>query len=431
MEKSEILGILNDWNFWKKDIETGIKRQEYVSNIQETSKTNEIVIVKGIRRCGKSTLLLQFCSELIKSGVKKEDILIINFEDPRFRNLDISLLNEIYEVYLTELNPSEKHYVILDEVQIIDKWEKFARFLNENKKVHVFVTGSSSKLLSSEYSTVLSGRHLDIKLSPLSFKEFLSFLGIELKNEIDIVSKRHEIKRAFADYIKWGGFPKVVLENSEKGKRELLEMYFKDIIIKDIIARYKIKETGKLEELAKYYLSNISTLHSSNKIKNILNASLNMVQRFSDYLSYAYLLAFVPKFSWKVKEQLLNPKKVYSSDTGLRNSVSFLFKEDYGRLAENIVFNKLSSQENEIFYWKGKHESDFVVKKRHKIKEVIQVCWNISNIQTKEREINGLIEACKELKLKKGLIITEDLEKEETIEGLKIEYLPLWRWLLE
>jgi len=433
MEKSEILDVLNDWNFWRKEIDVGIRREAIVKKIGELSKAKEIAVITGIRRCGKSTSLLQFCKDLINLGIRKEDILIINFEDPRLKNLNLDLLNKIYEIYLTELNPSEKHYVILDEIQIIEGWEKFARFLHENKKINVFITGSSSKLLSSEYSTVLAGRHLDLEIKPLSFREYLFFKKIEIKNNLDISKKRHEIKRVFADYLKEGGFPKVTLMNNEKDKRDLLEVYFRDIIIKDIVQRYNIKEVNKLNELAKYYLTNVSTLQSFNNIKNVLKLNLDTVERFSYYLSSVFLLNFVKKFSYSEKEQILNPRKIYCADNGLRSSVAFVFSEDYGRLAENIVFNELNKKDSEIYYWKSQkqEEVDFIIKKKQKIIQAIQVCWNIDKPETKEREIEVLVKACKELKLKEGLILTEDTSSNETVEGIKISFQPIWKWLLE
>ena len=432
MEKLEILDILIDWNFWKKEIETGVKRQDLVKQIFEVSKTKEIVVIKGIRRSGKSTILMQFCKELIISGIRKEDILIINFEDPRFKEMNLDLLNKIYEIYLTEISPKEKHYVILDEVQSVKGWEKFARYLHENKKINVYVTGSSSKLLSSEYSTILAGRHLDIEITPLTFKEYLEFKGINTNNLLEISKNKLIIKREFQNYLKWGGFPKVVLTDSEKEKKELLETYFRDIIIKDIIFRYKIKEIEKLEDLAKYYLSNISTLQSFNNIKNVLKLSLDSVERFSKYLSEVYLLSFIKKFSFSSKEQLLNPRKIYCIDLGLRNNVSFIFSKDFGRLMENIVYNELKKRKLEIYYWKSpqQEEVDFMVKEGLKIDRLIQVCWSIEDKKTKDREIRGILKACKEFKKKQGTILTEDMEGEETIDKIKIKYLPLWKWLL-
>lgn len=431
MKTSEIMEILLDWNFWKKEIDTGIERAELAGKITRLSKMREITVVSGVRRSGKSTALLQFCKSLMRQGVRNEDILIVNFEDPRFKSLDIELLNKIYETYLTELNPNKEHYIVLDEVQVVNQWEKFARFLHENKKAHVFLTGSSSKLLSSEYATVLAGRHVDMEVYPLSFREFLAFKEVLLKDKMDIVSKRHEIKRFISEYLKWGGFPKPTLLEKEQDKKELLNSYFRDITIKDIAMRHRIKDIGKLEELAKYYLSNVSSLQSFNKIKNMLGISIDTVERFSRYFSDAYLIFFVKKFSFSEKEQILNPKKVYCIDTGLRNAVSFVFMKNLGRLMENTVFLELNRRGNEIFYWKGKREIDFLIKEDLKVKQLIQVCYDIEDKEAKKRETEALLEGMEEFKLKDGLIVTWDYESEEKADKKKIIYKPLWKWLLE
>lgn len=432
MEKAEILEILEEYNFWRRELDTGIRRDSLLTELKRLLRINEIVVVSGVRRSGKSTLCLQLCKSLIENGVRKEDILIVNFEDPRFRNLNLEILNKIYEVYITELNPSKEHYIVFDEVQAIEGWEKFVRYLHENKKTHVLVTGSSSKLLGSEYATVLAGRHVDMEISPLSFSEFLLFRGIHIKNNLDMIANRHKIKRHLSEYMKWGGFPKVILTEREQDKKELLLTYFRDIMIKDVVSRYKIKEINKLEELAKYYLSNVSSLQSFNKIKDILKLSLDTIERFSYYLSNVYLLFLVKKFSYSEKEQILNPKKIYSIDTGIRNSVGFIFSKDLGKVIENMVFNELKRTHKEIYYWKDyqQKEVDFVLKDGLKVKELIQVCWDIGNMETREREIKGLIKAMKEFKLKEGLIITDDYESEETIKGKRIVYKPLWKWLL-
>ena len=431
MNQLEIINILNDWNFWNKALETGIPREQLLQEINAAVTAEEIVIVTGIRRSGKSTLLRQFCKGLIDSGVEKENILIMNLEDPRITKMDLEQLNSIYETYLTEINPPGKQYIVLDEVQTIEGWEKFARYLRESKNANVLVTGSSSKLLSSEYSTALAGRHLDITVKPLSFREFLTFKGIKIKTKIDLAENRHGIQRAFSEYLHWGGFPKVVLISTEKERTELLEMYFRDIIIKDAVMRYNLKDISAFEELAKYYLTNISSLQSFNRVRKFLALNLDTVERYSYYLSYVYLLTFIPKFSYSKKEQIVNPKKVYCADLGLRNSTAFLFSEDGGRLAENLVFNELARKKREIYYWKGLQEIDFVVKKGLKIETAIQVCWQITNPQTRTREINGLMEGMKKLKLNKGLIITENFSGEEQVNGFFISYIPLWQWLLQ
>jgi len=430
MEKDEILKILVDWNYWGNYKDESIEREKYIKDIDHLLKTKEIVVIKGVRRAGKSTLILQFMRKLIEDDLNEKNVLVVNFEDPRFRNLNLELLNRIYDVYLEELQPDEEHYVVLDEVQEIDGWEKFARYLHEAKKVNVCITGSSSKLLSEEYSTLLSGRHVDLEIFPLSFEEFLGFRGVSVKGRVELIKFRHKIKNILREYIEFGDFPKVAL--IKEGKKELLNNYFRDILIKDIQKRFNIREVGKLEELAKYYLSNISTLQSFNRIRKVMNLSLDTVERFSKYFSIARLIFFVPKFSFSLKEQILNPKKIYCIDPGLRNIVSFKFMEDFGRIAENIVFLNLLFRNKEIYYWKdysGK-EVDFVLKEKLKVDQLIQVCWDLSDEKTKEREIRGLLKAMKEFKLNEGMIITEDYEGEEEVKGKKIIYTPLWKWLL-
>lgn len=433
MNKTEIIEILLDWNFWKKDIYTGVRREKVLNRMKKLAKMKEIVVVSGARRSGKSTIIVQFCSDLIKKGARREDILIINFEDPRFRNMNLDLLNRIYDVYRSEVCPEPKEqYVVLDEIQIVNGWEKFARFLHENKKAHVFVTGSSSKLLSSEYATVLSGRHVDVEMYPLSFLEFLEFKDAGIKSRLDATAKRHVIKKLFSEYMRLGGFPKIALVDDFENKKELLNSYFRDIIIKDVVLRYRIKDVEKLEDLARYYLSNISSVQSFNKIKNVLGLSLDTVERYSSYLSNAYFVFFVKKFSYSVKEQILNPRKVYCIDTGLRNAAGFVFSKDEGRLMENIVFLELKKRGSEVYYWKDskQKEVDFVVKENEEIKCAIQVCWNLDNEKTRMREISALVSAIKELGLKEGLIITEDYEDEVKIDSKKIKFVPLYKWLI-
>lgn len=433
MKKEEILEILIDWNFWKKDQDTGKGREYWIKELNNVSNINEIAAITGVRRCGKSTILLQFCKELIKKGVNAKDILIVNLEDPRFRNLSLELLNEIYEVYVQELIPAKKHYVILDEVQSVKGWEKFVRFLHENKKAAVFVTGSNSKLLSSDYSSIITGRHVDILAYPLSFKEYLTFknVNVNVNDKLEIISDRHEINRLYKEYLKFGGFPKVSFL-SEDEKSKLLKTYFSDIIIKDIIMKHKLSEREVLEELAKYYISNTSSMHSFNKLKNVFGVSLDTIQRFSGYLASTYLLFFVKKFSHKVKEQVLNPRKVYCIDTGLINAVSFKFSENIGKVMENLVAVELLRRSKEIYYWRdysGK-EVDFVIKEGLEVKQLIQVCYGVEEYNTKERELRSLIKASGELKCKNLLVITEDYEGEEEFKGIEIKFLPIWKWLL-
>lgn len=431
MDKNEILKVLLDWNYWGNFTDTSIERETYLKKLRSFLKIKEIIVVKGARRTGKSTIIAQFVNKDILKKANSKDILIVNFEDPRLRDLNLELLNKIYEVYLEEILPAKEHYVILDEVQEIEGWEKFARFLSEAKKVQVFITGSSSKLLSEEYATLLSGRHIDLTMYPLSFKEFLEFKNITYTTETEKLKLRHEIKNSLKQYVEFGGFPKVVLID-ENEKRFVLESYFRDILIKDVQRRFKVREVDKLEELAKYYLTNISTSQSFYKMKNIVKLSLDSLERFSNYFSIANLFFFVSKFSFSKKEQILNPKKIYSIDVGLRNIVSFRFSDDYGRLMENLVMIELKRREYEIFYWRSpsQKEIDFVIKQDREVKQLIQVCFRIDNDNTRKREIAPFLEAAEYTKCNDFLVITDDYEAEEKIEENKVKFMPLWKWLL-
>ena len=433
MRKDEILRILVDWNYWGNYRDESVERGRYIEKLNHLLKTGEIIVIKGVRRSGKSTLMLQF---IRKSGLDEKNTLVVNFEDPRFRNPNLELLDRIYEVYQEELQPDEGHYVILDEVQEVEGWEKFARFLHEAKKVQVFITGSSSKLLSEEYSTLLAGRHVDIEIFPLCFTEFLEFKGVSIRSRIEMIKFRHRIRKLLDEYLEFGGFPKVVLIEEDKGKEELLNNYFRDILIKDVQRRFKVRETVKLEELAKYYLTNISTLQSFNRARKWLDLSLDTVERYSKYFAIARLLFFVPKFSFSLKEQILNPKKVYCMDPGLRNIVSFKFSEDRGRIAENVVFLNLlfrnRNSDREIYYWRDKRgrEVDFVLKRGLKIERLIQVTYVSSEEEVDIREKKALLKASEELNCEDMQVITRDYEAEEDFKGKKIKFTPLWKWLV-
>ena len=428
MRRDEILKILVDWNYWGNYKDESVDRGRYIEDLNHLLKIGEIIVIKGVRRSGKSTLMLQF---IRKSGLEEKNTLVVNFEDPRFKDLNLELLDRIYEVYLDELQPDKEHYVILDEVQEVEGWEKFARYLHEAKKVQVFITGSSSKLLSEEYSTFLAGRHVDIEIFPLSFSEFLEFKGVSIRSRMEMVKFRHRIRKLLDEYLEFGSFPKVVL--IEEGKEELLNNYFRDILIKDVQSRFKVRETGKLEELAKYYLTNISTLQSFNRARKLLNLSLDTVERFSKYFAVARLIFFVPKFSFSVREQILNPKKVYCMDTGLRNIVSFKFSEDIGRIVENVVFLNLLFRNKEIYYWRDKQqrEVDFVLKSGLEIEQLIQVTYASGEEEIEVREKKALIKASEELNCDDMLVITWDYESEEEFKGRRIKFIPLWKWLLE
>ena len=439
MEKNELLEILHDWNFWKKELDTGKERKVYLEKCLRFLHTNVVTAIIGVRRAGKSYIMRQTIKELIEKGRERKNILMVNFEDNRFVGFYPKLLDEIFETYLEFLKPDKNPFVFLDEIHNVPKWERWVRTTQELGKAKIIVSGSSSKLLAGELATVLTGRHLDVFVFPLSFEEFLYFRNLEIKDELDLIAKKIEIKRFFNEYFEFGGFPEVVLSSD---KKQLALTYFDDILTKDIERRYKLKKSEKLRALARFYLTNISNTITFNSLKKSLDTTTNTIEKFSSYLEEAGMIFFVKRFSFKVKEQEKSARKVYSIDVGLANAIGFKFSSDIGKIAENMVAIELKRKETldtnmELYYWKNaRHEEvDFLIKEGLKVKQLIQVCWDINEYKTKEREIKALLKASKELKCKNLLVITGDYEAEEEIKvkdkSYKVKFLSLWKWLLE
>ncbi|VVC72049.1 AAA domain protein [uncultured archaeon] len=427
MEKDRIIEVLDEWNFWNRDLECGFERPEYLERLERLSKAGQVVVVTGIRRSGKSTLLKQFIRKKIAGGTDRKSFLYVNFEEPRFiGELSLEFMLKIYDAYREVVKPSGKPEIYLDEVQNVPGWERFVRSLHEKGEAAIFVSGSSSKLLSREFGTTLTGRHIDLVVYPLSFTEFLSFNNMNPKSRLEALSNKVKITQYLRDYLSFGGFPKAVLSQE---KTEILSSYFEDIIVRDVAERHGIAKIGKLRSLAKFYLSNIASKASYRRIVPFLGVSLDTVERFSEYLQESYLLFLTPKYAFSVREQEINPKKIYAIDSGLRNLVGFKFSEDLGKLYENIVFLELRKSGKEVFYHSGKKECDFITRERAKITKAVQVCLTITP-ENRDLEVGGLLEAMDTHKLKEGLVITEDREAEEKHGAKKVKFIPLWKWLL-
>ncbi|MEM7823360.1 MAG: ATP-binding protein, partial [Candidatus Aenigmatarchaeota archaeon] len=404
MNEEKIMEIMSDWNYWGNYQKEFIERKDYQYKIENLSKGNEIIVIKGIRRGGKSSISYFFLKKLINSGLNPRKIIIINFEDPRLPPvLTLSEVNKIFETYLKKVE-NRPEYVMLDEVQYVERWEKFARFLTEAKNIKVIVTGSSSKLMSEEYVTVLTGRHVDIEVFPLSFREFLHFKGLKIEEEIEMIKKRIEIKRLLDEYLEWGGFPEVTLAENKERKMELLKIYFNDILLKDVVKRYKIKKVIEIENLAKLYISNISTIQSFHKLKEILNISLDSVERFSKHLLTARLFLFLDNFSPSIKTQIRSKKKVYTIDLGFYKMHGFRLSENIGRIMENVVMLHLARKMEfhpllKFFYFRSNdYEVDFLIKNGLEIKQLIQVTYASSKDEIEKREIKALLKASELLK---------------------------------
>ena len=436
MDKTKILEVLNDWNYWNKDIIDTKERDFYDHKIANFLKNDEIIVLKGVRRSGKSTLLINQIKQLTNNKIDKEDILFVNLEDPRFINhLDVELLENIKDTYLQYLNPKSKPYIFLDEVQNISNWEKWVNKEYELKKSNLIITGSNSSMLSSEIATTLSGRYLSCTVYPLSFKEYLGFLNINIKSMLDFVQHKIKIMRAFEEYLLYGAFPKVPFYPKEQ-KKDLLITYKDSILLKDIVARYKLKDFYKLEEIAAFLLSNSGIIQSINKLKNNFSISFDMASSYIEYLKNAYMIFEVKKFDYSLKKQNVNEKKYYSIDLGLSNIYRVPNLQNRGNDIESIVFLELLRRDYQVFYYKTSNdlECDFVVQKGNKIVKLIQVSTTLKTQKTKDREIAGLFKSMQELKLDekevKLLIIAEDQDSKIEYQNSTIEVVNILKWLL-
>nr|WP_289510057.1 ATP-binding protein [Desulfovulcanus ferrireducens] len=411
-------------------------RTGYEHEIINKAKADEILIIQGVRRSGKSTLLINFIRHLIENKVKKENILFVNLEDPGFAtDLNLDLLEQIKEAFVYYLAPDEKPYIFLDEIQNIPGFEKWLLKEYELKKSHLFVTGSNAKLLSKEIGSLLSGRYLNIEVMPLSFKEFLVFNNLKINTKLDFINNRLIIEKFFERYMQYGGFPRVVLIPDCELKDEELKVYFDSILLRDIVARYKLDNFKVLEKIAIRMLSSISNIVSLNSLKKSLNLSFNLVNNYVEFLENAYMIFRVPLFAWSLKKQQANPRKIYAIDTGLARRVSFAVGKNEGFLLENIIFLELKRRFSEIYYFKTSrnYEVDFLIKEKEKITHLIQVCLSLQDEKTKKREFRSLVKAKAELKYTDNIrlsVLTKDSSRVEMFEGEKIEVVNVLEWLL-
>ena len=361
------------------------------------------IIISGIRRCGKSTVIRQ----LIK---KRDNFYYFNFEDPRTASFEVTDFQKLNDVFDEEFGKTDCYF--FDEIQNVQRWELFVRQMLDQKK-HFVLTGSNASLLSRELGTRLTGRHLRYELFPFSFKEFLTF------------TKSNPSIRSFEDYFTRGGFP----EYLKNKKVEILNELLNNIIARDIVVRYKLRNSKLLKELSVYMLTNVGKEFSYNSLKKIFDlGSTNSAISFISHFEDSYLIFTIPKFSHSLKSQLRNPRKVYAIDNGLAAANSASFSKDKGRMLENLVFLHLRKKYKDIYYFKEKYECDFLVKEKGEITNAIQVCFDLNN-DNKDREIKGIQEALEKLKLRQGMILTFDQEDELTIENKKIKIMPVWKWL--
>lgn len=389
-----------------------IKRDK-LSTLLEYLPLKQIITISGIRRCGKSSLAKQAINHLIESGVNPYNIFFINLEQPYFLEYksDANYLNTIYEEYLKLANPQGKIYVIFDEIQFFSNWQVFIKSKYESSDIKFIITGSNSSMLSNDLNTLLSGRSLNIHLDTFSFSEFLDFKEINHSNEIEKINNKIAIKRAVEEYMNWGGFYEVFSIENENLKKEILLSYAKNIIYQDIIPRYNIRNSEVVERLFFYLLSNSCAILNYTTLAKIFEISDKTIKEYINYFEDVFLLKRLDKFHNKEKEQIKSQKKIYTLDNGLLQ-LSTKFSQNFGQKLENLVFNILNQNNENLTYLRDNYEIDFYTNKT-----LYQVSYKMDDEKTLNREINSF-KYFNEDKTKESKIIT--LNESKNIDDIEV-----------
>jgi uncharacterized protein len=417
MERSLLHRSLEDWHtFYLQKRHSLIFRS--CPPLPESSAL--AVALTGIRRCGKTSTAILMCKDL-----DPEIVLYYNFEDPLFAFEEsprhLGTLLDVAQQYRSK--PIE--LIILDEIHNIPGWEKWLRTLIDQQRYRCIVTGSSAKLLSSEIASSLTGRCIEYQTWPLSYKEFLNFHGGSPDDRRMHLSE-------FQKYLEMGGFPEVVKQSTPQQARILLDQYFSDILLRDVVQRHEIRNARLLRQLATYCLTNISSLHSYSSLAKAFSSSTEIISRYTAALTEAFLLFEVERYHRNLKVQARDPRKIYSIDLGLRDVIARSVNPDYGKELENLVYLELRRRGCEVMYFKETHEVDFVILEAYRPVGAIQVCLSLHrSTETREREVSALRECMSVTGLKLGRIITLDEEESFEVEEGQVEVLSAWRWIVD
>lgn len=430
----EIINAIRSWNPWWIKEEKNEERERILSTVSrgilpsiiQTLQTRHVKDILGIRRSGKTTLLHQIINKIIDERKNPREILYLAFDDP---NLILVPFDKIIDTAFF-LHPNIR-FLFIDEIHAKEGWELWIKKIYDmDKFTQILISGSNSALLSDDVGKALTGRHLSFFLTPFTFREYLVTAQWKNYNQEFLKNKFPQLLHEFDKYLIWGGFPEIIGVNDYL-KRQILVDLYNDVLARDISTRTSI-DYGKMNSLATYIFTNFTREYSVNKLAKAVNLHPDTTSHYLQLLENALMITIIPRFSYKLKIQFRQNKKVYAVDNGLRNAVSFHTSKDRGKYAENLVCMEILRRNKEVFYWKDdKHEVDFVVRDGGIIEELIQVSWNMKKESTRKREFDGLVAACHLYKLSKGTILTRDEDKTVVYNGIKIYIKPIPLWLLE
>ena len=428
LDRETIIRVIMD--FQEQKLPSLIKRE---IDVPLELKIRRAISIIGPRRAGKTFFMFQLIKSLLEKEVGRNRILYINFEDYRLAGIDYKDFGRLIEVYyeLFPENRRKKAYFFFDEVQNVEGWERVVRTLIDRENAQIFITGSSSKLLSREVATQLRGRTLTYRVFPFSFREFLEARRFRLKTNMSSYDK-NRLLHLLDEYLRWGGYPEAVIES---GRRErILEEIWEVTIARDIIDRWKIRNIKVLRLLIRALKESkelsIHRLHNYLKSMGI-RVSKNTLYSYLEYLNDSLVVFPLKKFSYSYKDVEKSIPKIYFVDNGLYAGEGYL-----SRLLENLVFIELMRRgytvNENIFYWKEQtgREVDFIIRRKNRVEQLIQVCYELTP-ENEKREIMSLVKASSKLNCGKLLVVTWDQEEKIEKGGRRIKIIPLWKWLLE
>ncbi len=420
--------LLEDNPHWVKkpnEVYNDYAHREQLENALAYLSAKEIVAIIGARRVGKSSLTKLMIKSLLKETNSK-NIFFINLEKPSFipyKN-DPTYLEKIYDAYLKLANPdmNEKIYFFIDEIQIFDSWEVFIKSKYESSNIKFIITGSNASLLASTYATLLTGRVLKLELSSFNFREFLSYKNIVHASTLEMAQNKIEIKRALDEYLKWGGYYSVFSNDKEQVKVGILKNIAEDIILKDIVPRYNIRNSEAIRDLFFYVVSNATTKLNHAKLGKKIGIDSKMIKEYIGYFQDNFLIKTIPNYHTKLTQQLKSTKKLYVTDNGFLN-LGVKRTKDQGAMLENMVFTALN-HEKLTYLLEGK-ECDFYLDGR-----LYQVSYDIEDESTRKRELEGLRFFADKLGKDSGVLVTYDRRESLKYKGIGVEVLSLDEFLL-
>ncbi|MCI1720975.1 MAG: ATP-binding protein [Bacteroidales bacterium] len=402
-------------------------------------QVKKIITIPGVRRCGKSSLMMLAINDLIAKGIDKKKILWLGFDDERLYDMTTSELDEVITAY-SEMFPDisiREVYMFFDEIQIIEKWELFVLRLYKSYCKNIYISGSNAFLLSGELSSALRGWPIEYNAYPLSFKEFCNFKQVDYTSYTE--NGKAKIKKAFIEFNNRGGFPEIALTKENSLKDNKLQGYFNTMLFRDLVEHYKISNPEIARYFIKRIMANIGCPTSILKIyKDIKSQGYavgkEMLYELSEHICSIFMFFKIPKYVKSIIKEENSLHKYYCIDNGLKNSVLIPQNEDNGKSLENSVFLHLKRNclpTDKIYYYSGKNECDFVKQNGDKISNLIQVTWDMHAESTRNRELNGILEASKATGCKNLTIVTNDDEEIIKINNLDINVVPAWKWLLK